>query len=81
MIQCQKQLDGLAVVDAEKIIQDFKLNPIFNPAKDENDYNIVGQVPLVNQKLAQKYVEMRDAMRKRKELQEAQQRSDTRTTN
>ena len=39
--------------------------------KDVNDYNIVGQVPKVNQKLAQKYVEMRDAMRKRKELEEA----------
>ena len=55
-------------MDAEKIISDFKLNPIFNPAKNEHDYNIVGQVPIVNQKLAQKYVEMRDAMRKRKEL-------------
>ena len=59
-------------MDAEKIIQDFRLNPIFNPMKDVNDYNIVGQVPKVNQKLAQKYVEMRDAMRKRKELEEAQ---------
>ena len=58
-------------MDAEKIIQDFRLNPIFNPMKDVNDYNIVGQVPKVNQKLAQKYVEMRDAMRKRKELEEA----------
>lgn len=38
----------------------------------DNDYNLVGQVPKVNSELALKYVEIREAMRKRKSFEEAQ---------
>ena len=40
----------------------------------DNDYNLTGQVPKVNSELAQKYVEIREAMRKRKRFEDAQLR-------
>ena len=38
----------------------------------DSDYNLLGQVPKVNSELAAKYIEIRDAMRRRKHLEEAQ---------
>lgn len=74
MIEAQKQLDGIAVVEPEQVINDFKNNHLFRPMPGDNDYNILGQVPRVNQELAAKYVEIRDAMRRRKHLEEAQRK-------
>lgn len=75
MIQAQRQLDGVAVCDAEKVIDDFKNNKLYHPMPGE-DYMLSGQVPKVNHELAEKYVEMREAIRRRKALQQAQSRRD-----
>ena len=71
MIEAQKQLDGIAVVEPEQVINDFKNNHLFRPMPGDNDYNLTGQVPKVNSELAQKYVEIREAMRKRKRFEDA----------
>lgn len=71
MIEAQKHLDGVAVVEPEKVINDFRNNHLFRPMLGDNDYALLGQVPRVNQELASKYIEIRDAMRRRKNLEQA----------
>ena len=52
MIEAHKKLDGVAVIDPDKIINDFKNNHLYRPAPDANEYNLVGEVPRVNPDLA-----------------------------
>ena len=74
MIEAQKQLEGIAVVEPEQVINDFKNHHLFRPMPGDNDYNLLGQVPKVNSELAAKYIEIRDAMRRRKHLEDAQRK-------
>ena len=57
-MQAQRDLEGIAVLDKEEVIQNFK-EKTQKPDKEENEYNIMGKVPLVNAELAQKYVILR----------------------
>ena len=53
MIEANKKLDGIAVIDPDKIINDFKSNNLYRPEPaNSNDYNILGEVPRVGPDLA-----------------------------
>ena len=70
MIEAQKGLEGVVVTDPEKIINDFKNNNLFRPM-DGSQYSLAGQVPRVAPELAERYVEIREAMRRRKQFEES----------
>ena len=72
MIEAQKRLEGVAVCDAEKVIEDFKNNKLYHAMPGGDDYKLLGQVPKVNLELAEKYVRMREAISRRKALERAQ---------
>lgn len=69
MIEAQKQLVGVAVCDAGKVIEDFKNNKLYYPMPGEDGYSLTGQVPKVNYELAEKYVAMREEIKRRKALE------------
>ena len=59
LIEAQKQLEGVTVVDPDKVINDFKNNKLYQPALEADDYDFTNKVPTVSKELAERYVEMR----------------------
>lgn len=66
MMQIQKPLEGIAVLDTEKAIQNFKSNSQLShdaAPKPVIDYNLAGTAPKLAQNLANKYLKMRYALK------------------
>lgn len=80
LIEAQKQLEGVTVVDPDKVINDFKNNKLYQPALEADDYDFTNQVPTVSKELAQRYVEMRQQIRRQRALDSAQQRINSTTS-
>ena len=75
MIEAQKRLEGVIVSDPDKVIHDFKNNKLFRRARDEDEYDLLGGVPLVKNELAQRYIEMKETIRRRELFERAQRKT------
>lgn len=62
LIQAQKELEGVAVLDQEEVILNFKAKSQQQMA-EANEYNFIGDVPIVNPELADKYLSLKRTMR------------------
>ena len=60
MIEAEKKLEGIVVSDPVRVLEDFHNTKLYKPALGPGNYNLVGEVPKVNDELATKYLEMKE---------------------